>query len=123
MKARLLLSLLLAVTPMVGMATEESMNLHEIGEAIRDGQLDVGDEYSIDRNQGRLHAIHADEIGMECTSCHKGTTYRADYLLVGKDVPYPKRAKGQYDRTVCLGCHREGGEASAFYGTAATGSE
>lgn len=123
MKARLVLSLLLAVAAAGGTAAEERLSLHDVARAIRDGKLEVDEEYSVDRYHGRLHTIHSDLVGMECTSCHYGTTYRADYLVVGKEKPYPTPAKGHLDRAVCLGCHREGGEASAFYGAAATGTE
>lgn len=102
-------------------ADENKFELRKIGEDIRAGKIDVGDKYSVDAKTGRYHAIHVDVIGMECSSCHFGERYHPDYLLVGKDKPYPRRAQGQLDRSSCLGCHREGAEGTTFYGASATG--
>lgn len=120
MVTRLMLCLLLAVAPLAGQAEEQPARLTDVGKAVRDGKFDVGKLYSVEHKEGRYHNIHVDVLGLECTSCHYGDTYLQDYLLVGKADPYPKRAKGRYDRTGCLGCHREGGEGSPFYGNNAT---
>lgn len=119
MGTRLIL-LLLLLAPLAGFADESEANIAEVSEALREGKIDVGDMYSIDFKKGRYHVIHTDVLGLDCTSCHYGDAYRQDYLLVGKSKPYAKRAKGRYDRTVCLGCHRVGGEGTAFYGSNAT---
>jgi hypothetical protein len=116
MNARLLLLLLLLGAPFAGHSQEQAANLTDVGKALRDGKIDVGTVYSVDAKIGRYHNIHSDVLGLDCGSCHFGDNYQADYLLVGKDKPYVKRSKGRYDRTGCLGCHRNGGEGTAYYG-------
>jgi hypothetical protein len=120
MSARLLLMLLVLAAPLAGHTDEQAANLTDVAEALREGKIDVGEVYSIDAKKGRYHAVHVDVLGLDCGSCHYGDTYRADYLLVGKTKPYAKRSEGRYDRTGCLGCHRTGGEGTAFYGNNAT---
>jgi hypothetical protein len=39
----------------------------------------------LDEENGRFHIVHVDEIDMECTSCHIGAGFAADYQLVDKD--------------------------------------
>jgi len=118
---RFLLLLCLAVLLLPVHAEEVSLGLLELGEKIRGEEVEeVGTEYSMDYRTGRYHIIHADVVGMDCTSCHLGRHYQPDYLLMGKGEPFPKKAKGQYDRTGCLGCHRQGAEGTAFYGNVST---
>ncbi|NOY16972.1 MAG: hypothetical protein GXP23_08585 [Gammaproteobacteria bacterium] len=89
--------------------------LARLAEKIRSGEIDVGKDYSMNEKTGRFHIIHADKLMLDCTTCHQGKAYRKDYLLVGKDKAYPARAKGQYQRSVCLGCHQKGGIARRWY--------
>jgi len=89
--------------------------LARIAEKIRSGEIDVGKDYSVNEKTGRFHIIHADKLMLDCSNCHRGQTYRKDYLLIGKDEPYPARAKGRYQRSVCLGCHQKGGIARRWY--------
>ena len=102
----LLLSLVTMAQP-PGLATT--------ADKIRSGEIDVGDDYSMNTDTGRFHTIHADKVLMDCTNCHIGETYRPDYLSISRHKPYPIEAKGQYERSVCLGCHQEGGAATTFY--------
>lgn len=94
--------------------------LARIAEKIRSGEIDVGKDYSINVKTGRFHIIHADKLMLDCTTCHRGEKYRKDYLLVGKNKPYPPRAKGRYQRSVCLGCHQKGGIATRWYNSSTT---
>ncbi len=89
--------------------------LARLAEKIRSGEIDVGKDYSMNVKTGRFHIIHADKLMLDCTNCHQGKAYRKDYQLVGKDEPYPANAKGQYQRSVCLGCHQKGGIARRWY--------
>lgn len=95
--------------------TLPSASLARIAEQIRRGEIDVGDNYSMSEQDGRFHIIHADRLLMDCSNCHYGKTYKPDYLSVSKHKPFPQKAKGQYQRAVCLGCHLEGGIATPFY--------
>ena len=91
-----------AVTPAVGQEEEPGW-LATLAEQIRAGEIDVGDEYGMVREQ-RFHTIHADTIQMECTQCH--VEEPSDDLI----EPYSKSGdlKGPVDRRVCLGCHLTG---------------
>jgi hypothetical protein len=92
------------VTPAVGQEEEEEPGwLAILAEQIRTGEIDVGDEYGMVREQ-RFHRIHADTIQMGCTQCHVAD---APYDLM---EPYSKsgQLKGPVDRRVCLGCHLTG---------------
>jgi len=89
--------------------------LARIAEKIRNGEIDVGKDYSVNVKTGRFHIIHADKLMLDCSTCHQGETYRKDYLIVGKNKPYPPKAKGRYQRSVCLGCHQKGGIATRWY--------
>ena len=96
-------------------AEEEGADLAEIAEEIRSGEIDVGSDYSMNVRTGRFHIIHADYLLMDCSNCHFGRHYKADYLAGDKFTPYPRRAKGRVQQTVCLGCHQSGGLATGFY--------
>lgn len=96
-------------------AAADSAELARIAEKIRSGEIDVGKEYSVREKTGRFHIIHADKLMMDCANCHYGTEYRADFLIIGKQKPYPPRAKGQYERSACVGCHQTGGIATQWY--------
>lgn len=89
--------------------------LARIAEKIRNGEIDVGKDYSVNVKTGRFHIIHADKLMLDCSTCHQGETYRKDYLIVGKNKPYPPKAKGRYQRSVCLGCHQKGGIGTRWY--------
>jgi hypothetical protein len=96
----------------------------EHAKLIREGKIVLTARPSLDEENGRFHIVHVDEIDMECTSCHIGAGFAADYQLVDKDHAIQKAGgagKGKQaeviDRTVCLGCHKTGGIASRWYGT------
>jgi hypothetical protein len=95
----------------------DSAQLARISEQIRQHRIDVGGDYSMNEKTGRYHIIHADKLLMDCSNCHYGDAYRPDYLSVSRDRPYPEKARGQYIRSVCLGCHQEGGLATKWYNT------
>lgn len=97
--------------------TETSARLAVLAEQIRQHRIDVGGDYSMNEKTGRFHIIHADKLLLDCTSCHYGDTYRPDYLSVSRDKPFPPQARGQYIRSVCLGCHQEGGLGTQWYNT------
>lgn len=109
---------LLLVLPLVTMA--QPPGLATTAEKIRSGEIDVGSDYSMNTDTGRYHIIHADKVLMDCSNCHIGESYSPDYMSISRDKPYPVEAKGQYERSVCLGCHQEGGAATTFYQGAAT---
>lgn len=98
-------------------STPSSAELARIAEQIRQRRIDVGGDYSMNEKTGRFHIIHADKMLMDCANCHFGTKYEPDYLSASRDKPFPEKAKGQYVRSVCLGCHQEGGLATRWYNT------
>ncbi|WP_163833741.1 hypothetical protein [Spartinivicinus ruber] len=93
----------------------DNIPLAVVAEKIRSGEIDVGKEYSLNTKTGRFHIIHADKMLMDCSSCHYGYSYKNDFLIMVKYKPYPALAKGQYERSVCLGCHQQGGIATQWY--------
>jgi GTP cyclohydrolase III len=98
--------LLVAVMLAVGTATtpaesqEEAPTLARMARMIQDGEIDVGDDYGMGKDQ-RFHVIHADTIDMSCKQCHVN---EAPYEIV---APYSEDAD-PVDRRVCLGCHLNG---------------
>lgn len=119
---RLALMVILALGTLMTTSAEQSepqssAQLARIAEQIRQHRIDVGGDYSMNEKTGRFHIIHADKMLMDCSNCHYGDRYQADYMVVGRDKPYPDEAKGEYVRTVCLGCHQEGGLATIWYNT------
>ncbi len=103
------------VTPTVQPVTEYA-SLKDLAEKIRNGEIDVGNDYSMTLN-GRFHKIHVNVLGMSCTTCHI-SYYAKDYLYERKYKVPVRGAPGVVDRGVCLGCHKEGGIATPWYGTA-----
>lgn len=97
----------------------KSANLARIAEDIRDGKIDVGKNYSMDFKTGRFHIIHADKMLIDCRNCHYGSEYKKDYFVMGKHKTMPDKMPGRLQRGVCLGCHSEGGIATAWYGRTA----
>ena len=99
-------------------ATKElkTMNLARIAEQIRNGEIDVGKDYSTNFKTGRFHIIHADKLLIDCNNCHYGKEYKADYQLMGKHKPMPDKMPGRLQRSVCLGCHGDRGIATHLYG-------
>jgi len=93
----------------------QKKELARIAEKIRSGEIDVGKDFSMNVKTGRFHIIHADKLMMDCSNCHHGYRYRKDYQAVDKYKPFPAHAKGQYQRSVCLGCHQSGGIATRWY--------
>lgn len=106
-----LLLALLAIPAYAG----EGADLARIAEKIRSGEIDVGNDYSMNFKTGRFHIIHADKMVLDCTACHYGYRYRDDVFLMSKEKPFPAAAKGLYERSVCLGCHQSGGIATRWY--------
>ena len=113
-----LICALLFSLPLVTMA--QPPGLATTADKIRSGEIDVGDDYSMNTDTGRFHVIHSDKVLMDCTHCHIGERYSPDYMSISRDKPYPVGAKGQYERSVCLGCHQEGGAGTTFYQGSAT---
>lgn len=94
-------------------------SLAKVAENIRNGKIDVGKHYSMDFKTGRFHIIHADKMLIDCKNCHYGKEYKTDYQVMGKHKPMPDKMPGRLQRGVCLGCHSEGGIATAWYGRTA----
>ncbi len=94
---------------------KDGIKLSKIAEQIRKGKIDVGDVYSTDYKLGRLHKIHADSLLMDCSNCHYGLYYKADYLSLGKFKPLVQQSRGRLQKWTCLGCHQLGGMATPFY--------
>ncbi len=113
------------MAPAGAVLAEEDMDLADTAEAIRNGDIDVGKEYSMHKKRGRYHRIHSEVLGLECEACHVATKYAPDYLLLirreeeDRAAGHGKRPEADVvDRAVCLGCHKENGVAHAFFGTA-----
>jgi hypothetical protein len=113
---------------LVGSASAEETGfsgLATFSEQIQEGKVDVGKLYSMDDKKGRFHLIHSEQIDLNCESCHVAVDYAPDYLLVDRYNAHRqalgegKRGKSDVlDRSVCLGCHKTGGVATAWYQTA-----
>jgi len=97
-----------------------TVNLSRIAEQIRNGEIDVGKDYSTNVKTGRFHIIHADKLLIDCNTCHYGSQYKADYQLMSKHKPMPDKMPGRLQRSGCIGCHAEGGMATHLYGRSAT---
>ncbi len=95
---------------------KETANLRKIAEKIRNGEIDVGDDYTMSL-YGRYHTIHNKVLGLDCSTCHIGG-YADDFLYLRKYKLPVRGAPGVVDRGVCLGCHKAGGPAFELYGTA-----
>ncbi|OGK97341.1 MAG: hypothetical protein A3E31_17210 [Candidatus Rokubacteria bacterium RIFCSPHIGHO2_12_FULL_73_22] len=91
--------------------------LDDTADRIRAGTIDVGKNLSMAAD-ARYHTIHAEKVGLGCTTCHV-SGFPADYLLLRKDDRLPESQPGPVDRAVCLGCHSQDGPATTFYGPAA----
>jgi len=85
------------------------------GEAIRLGEIDVGDNYSVSDKNGRFHVIHADKLLLDCSHCHGAESYKPDYLNVSKYKALTPKHRGRIEKTVCLGCHQSGGMGTPWY--------
>lgn len=112
---RTILLLLVATVAATFAYAQDSVDLLELAEKVKKGEIDVGKQFSMDHKEGRFHIIHADILGLDCSSCHYGKDYRADFLTLRKFEHLPKRAKGQQTWSSCLGCHQEGGTATPWY--------
>jgi hypothetical protein len=120
-----LVALTACVLLTTGPALAGDRDLEETAKAIRDGKIDVGKQYDMHKTKGRYHLIHSETIGMECEACHVAPKFAPDYLLLNRDNAEAKAAghgKGGkadvLDRSVCLGCHKTKGVATAWYPTA-----
>jgi hypothetical protein len=98
----------------------DPVDLAGLAEDIRKGKLDVGTEYSLDVGTGRFHNIHANALGLGCATCHAGTEYQSDFLLLRKYEEVAESSPGRPDRSSCLGCHQTGGTATTWYSGRAT---
>lgn len=94
----------------------EYASLTDLAEGIRSGDVDVGDDYSMDL-EGRYHVIHADELELSCFSCHVGDEYTMETQYQRADKTSVMEPAGVVDRGMCLGCHREEGIAHELYGS------
>lgn len=93
---------------------EVPLTLAELAEKIRKGEIDVGNVYSM-KPGARYHNIHANVLGLDCTTCHVANKYPDDYLYQRKYKLPIRGAPGVVDRAVCLGCHTKGGIAHELY--------
>jgi len=126
-KLRIITALLAAaIATGLGAAETGFSGLATFSEQIQEGKVDVGKLYSMDDKKGRFHLIHSEELDLNCESCHVAVDYAPDYLLVGRYNAH-RQAIGEgkgggkadvLDRSVCLGCHKTGGIATAWYQTA-----
>ena len=93
-------------------------NIGQLADAVRHNNPDLhlGGLYNTQFG-GRFHNIHVAAIGLPCSNCHVGPAFAHDYLYVRK-TELPPGAPGMVDRSSCLGCHKEGGVADAWYGNA-----
>jgi hypothetical protein len=80
----------------------EIVTLAALAEAIRAGEVDVGEEFGTALGQ-RFHNIHAQTVGMACNQCHVDEADAPDEV-----APAPVGAPGVVDRRVCAGCHLNG---------------
>ncbi len=102
-------------TPAV--TSKKYASLRDIAEKIRNGEIDVGNDYTMSLN-GRFHRIHNKVLGLDCSTCHVGSSYAKDFLYQRKYKVPSRGAPGVVDRGVCLGCHKKGGIATPWYGAA-----
>ncbi len=86
--------------------TEEGpTTLTALAQAIKDGDIDVGDEYGLASGQ-RYHKIHATVLGLECATCHISELDTTQTVFIDQDVS--PQAPGPVDKGACLSCHRAG---------------
>lgn len=83
---------------------------------IKAGKVNVGTKKSLSTD-GRFHRIHGNALGLPCSTCHV-TELKDDYLLLRKDDKMTDGTPGPVDRSTCLSCHKEGGPATTYYGSA-----
>ncbi|MCE4598604.1 MAG: hypothetical protein F7C81_00190 [Desulfurococcales archaeon] len=106
------------VTSVETVTQTKTASLADLARMIREGQIDVGTEYSLEFGK-RYHNIHAIVLGLSCNTCHQAKTYPADYLYIRKYVAEKMAEEGEIpgvvDRGVCLGCHRSNGVAHELY--------
>ncbi len=98
----------------------DSLDLSEVAKDIQKGKVDVGTEYSMSFGTGRFHNIHANTLGLNCESCHGGTEYQPDFILLRKYEDDTSGSPGKVDQSSCLGCHTAGGIATTLYNGRAT---
>ncbi len=79
-----------------------------------------GAKYSMNVEDGRFHNIHATGQKLACETCHAGTEYQPDFVTLSKYADDGGASPGIVDRAACLGCHKAGGIATAWYGGRAT---
>ncbi len=95
----------------------ERTDIRETAEKIRNGEIYVGDDYTL-TFYGRFHTIHNKVLGLDCYTCHVSSKYADDFLYQRKYKAPASGSPGVVDRGVCLGCHKAGGPAFELYGTA-----
>ncbi len=115
MKPLLMALLCLAAFSAYAEKPQVTVDLARAADKIRSGEIELKYDLGMGFEQGRYHEIHGDIMLMGCTSCHIGEEYREGVLNFSKYKPWPEEAKGQLERSVCLGCHQEGGVATTFY--------
>ncbi|RMF15318.1 MAG: hypothetical protein D6758_09955 [Gammaproteobacteria bacterium] len=93
----------------------QSVELSRVAEKLRNHEIKIEQGPGMDREHGRFHVIHSDVLMLDCSTCHGKPKYREGVLNFSKFKPFPVKAKGQFEKDVCLGCHQEGGIATSFY--------
>ena len=92
-------------------------NIHDTAKKISSGEIDVGNKPGMKLGE-RYHNIHADTLGLKCTTCHI-SEYAPDYIYQRKYKVPVRGAPGVVDRGACLACHKQNGPAmTKLYGTA-----
>jgi hypothetical protein len=108
---------LLCALSAAAMADDKPMNLRKSAEAIRQGKVNVGKDYSLGE-EGRFHQVHEKVLGIKCGGCHSDEVYPEGFLYLRKGE-FPKKVAGEkvktVSRAVCIGCHTEGSVGTAFY--------
>jgi len=102
---KLIIAVALATMAGAGFAA----GVEETTQKIKAGKVDVGQKKSLG-TKARFHKIHGAVLGLPCSTCHVDEL-KDDYLLL-------RRGDDPVDRSTCLSCHKEGGPATAFYGSA-----
>ncbi len=115
-----MLSFLMVAVIAVPAYAGEAVDLSKLAKDIRNGKIDVGTEYSVDYNDDRFHKIHADTLGLNCSTCHAGKQYQPDFVLLRKYEEEAGEPRRKLDRAPCLGCHQAGGIATTWYSGRAT---
>ncbi|MDH3473575.1 MAG: hypothetical protein OEM59_07770 [Rhodospirillales bacterium] len=116
---RMFIFLMVAAVVMPAYAAD-SLDLSGVAKDIKEGKADVGTEYSMGFGTGRFHTIHTNVLGLTCETCHGGTEYQPDFILLRKYEADTSGSPGKVDQSSCLGCHKSGGIGTTLYTGRAT---